>query len=56
MIVKKQLRATKSVAEVTMQDTCDDLHAAKDAKTTDVLLFIQLFLVIFCGIVKVTHL
>lgn len=56
MIVKKLLRATKSVAEVTMQDTCDDLHAAEDAETTDVSLLTQLFLVIFCGIVKVTHL
>ena len=33
-IVKNLLRATKSVAEVTMQDACDDLHAAEDAKTT----------------------
>ena len=28
------LRATKSVAAVTMQDACDDLYAAEDAKTT----------------------
>ena len=28
-VVRKQLRATKSVAEVTMQDACDDLHVAE---------------------------
>ena len=33
-IIKKLLRATKSVAAVTMQDACDDLYGAEDAKTT----------------------
>ena len=33
-IVKKLLRATKSVAEVTMQDASDDLHAAEDGVVT----------------------
>ena len=36
-IVKKLLRATKSVAEVTMQDACDDLHAVEDAETTSIV-------------------
>ena len=46
-IIKKLLRATKSVAAVTMQDACDDLYAAEDAKTTIVNIH---------GIVEVTHL
>ena len=33
-IVKKLLRATKSVAEVTTQDASDDLHAAEDGVVT----------------------
>ena len=36
-IVKKVLRATKSVAEVTMEDAFGDLHAAEDAKTIGIV-------------------
>ena len=36
-VVKKQLRATKSVAEVTMQDACDDLHVAEGAEASSIV-------------------
>ena len=36
-IVKKLLRSTKSVVEVTTQDAFDDLHAVQDAETTSIV-------------------
>ena len=52
--VKKLLRTTMSVAEVTMQDICDDLHAAEDAEATSIVNTLSLVMV--RGIVEVIHL